>query len=424
MLNIIGSEKGSVAHKKGIFCGTLVEINGEKVVDVIDYIHLCAEKEICLVIEQHGERKEWKIRNPQQEDIGLIFEDSLGGVRSCKNRCVFCFVDQLPNGMRETLYVKDDDWRMSFMMGNYVTLTNVNDEEFSRILRRKTSPLYISVHAIDDEVRSKLLGRKEVKLRERLVALKQAGITFHSQVVAVSGLNDGGVLEETIDWLAALHPYSASVAVVPVGLTRYHTRELCEIDEHVSGDILEIIHKKQEHFLNTIGTRFVFGADELYIRAQKPLPSYEEYEDFAQLEDGVGMIRLLKNEVKEALEEQTSSAYGKVSIATGIDAAPYISSIAEECSRRMGLDIHVYAINNTFFGESITVAGLLTGNDICDQLRGKPLGERLFITSRMLRSEGDLFLDDMTLQECEQRLGIKIQAVGTDGYDFVDALLG
>ena len=359
---------------------------------------------------------------------GMEFrDDGLGKSRGCANKCVFCFVDQLPPGMRESLYFKDDDWRLSFIMGNYVTLTNLSDAEFKRILARKVSPLYISVHATDDEVRARLIRcPRGSGIMDKLARLKDAGIRFHCQAVLCKGINDGPVLEKTIADLCSLQPFAASLALVPVGLTRH--REGLAALEPMDGDaaalIIDIAEKWQKKLLSERGGRFVFCADELYIRAGRPFPSAEEYEDFAQIEDGVGLVTQFMQEVEEALSTlRGKPRYSEVSIATGVDAAPYIRRAADRCQNKFGVRINVFAVKNRFFGESISVTGLLTGTDIARQLNGEALGECLFLSSSMLKERKNIFLDDMTLCSLSEQLNTECRAVAPDGYSFVSAFL-
>ena len=331
----------------------------------------------------------------------------------------------MPKGLRNTLYFKDDDWRLSFVMGNYVTLTNVSEREFERILQRKVSPLYISVHATDDRIRSCMLTQPRGSgIMQRLVRLKEAGIFFHCQAVICKGYNDGEILEKTIADLAKLMPNAMSLALVPVGLTghREGLTKLEPLDRQTANKIIETAHRWQKKLFRQYGTRFVFCADELYIRAQREFPPPEEYENFSQLEDGVGMASLFMKEVKETLGQFGNKAkYKEVAIVTGIDAQPLIKQAAQWCEQQYGMKIHVYAIENDFFGHTITVAGLLTGTDIYQALRDKPLGKCLLMSNTMLRDRKDTFLDGMTLKELSKKLKIKCRPINPDGYHFVQA---
>ncbi|MBQ9941797.1 MAG: DUF512 domain-containing protein [Christensenellaceae bacterium] len=423
---------GSIAREAGLRSGDLLlRINGEEIIDQIDYLYFSALEELTLEVQRPGQQPvQIEIEKDADEPLGLDYEgDGFGKKRSCHNKCVFCFIDQLPSGMRDTLYFKDDDWRMSFVMGNYITLTNVNEQEFERILRRKTSPLYISVHATDDDVREKILNQKKGRgLLSRLQRLCEAGIDFECQAVLAEGLNDGEVLDKTIADLEQFFPHARSLALVPVGLTGHRDGlyPLSPMTREGAAAILDLMEKWQKRFLEKYGRRFVFGADELYIKAGRELPSYDEYEGFAQLEDGVGLLRSLMDEVSWALEEVNEpSAYREVSIATGVDAAPYIRALADSCEQKLHMTIHVYPIVNHFFGKTITVSGLITAGDMIDQLKGKPLGEKLFFSNSLLRDgEDHVFLDDVTIDKLCDIIKVPCQSVYNDGYDFVGKLAG
>lgn len=423
-------QKGSIAAQLGIQPGDVItHMGGEVLRDCIDSMYFEAEANLLLSVrKKDGSVFEAEIEKEEYEPLGVEFVgDGLGKSRGCANHCVFCFVDQLPKGMRQTLYFKDDDWRMSFIMGNYITLTNVSDAEFERILARKTSPLYISVHATDDDLRAYLIGQERARgIMQRLTRLKDAGICFNCQVVCCPGLNDGNVLEKTISDLAGLYPACESLAIVPLGMTghREGLTKLTPMDRDSARGVLRIAEKWQQKMLAEQGTRFVFCSDELYIRAEMELPPYEAYEEFAQMEDGVGMVRNFLWEVQDALENFEGKAkLGEVSVATGADAAQFLRRAAEMCQAKLGVKIHVYPILNDFFGHSITVTGLLTGGDIIRQLEGRELGERLVLSATMLRDREDVFLDDMSLAEF---CGIlKVPCIkNADGYEFVRAVAG
>ena len=430
-LRITEVREDSIAWELGIQPGDiLTHIGGQPCKDAIDFLYFEARDQVELNIRKpDGEILQAEVEKDESEPLGLAFEeDGFPHKRSCANKCMFCFIDQLPKGMRQTLYFKDDDWRMSFVMGNYITLTNVSEAEFERILRRKTSPLYISVHAADDAVRARLLHQERGRgIIQRLKRLAEAGISFHCQAVIAPGINDGEVLEETIRQLAMLRPYALSLALVPVGMTKHREglAPLKPMDERSAFDILRIVQKWQKK-LQIEGGRFVFAADELYIRAGQELPSYEEYEGFEQLEDGVGMVRSFVSEVKWALEEAQGkkSPYQTVSVATGVDFYPYLQQAAKDCERQLNVRIQVYPVKNDFFGHTITVTGLLTARDIAAQLKGKELGERLLLARNMLRDRRDVFLDDVTIDQMCDIMGVTCQPVGSDGYGFVAALLG
>lgn len=422
----------SVSQKAGD-CGIspgdeLISINGENIVDLIDYIALCGSDHADLVVKKaDGSFSDVSIPKSAGEDIGLDFADAFGITRGCINKCTFCFIDQLPKGMRESLYFKDDDWRMSLIMSNYVTLTNVSDREFDRIIQRRVNPIYISVHATDDDVRAHLIGQERARgIMKKLRRLAENDLGFHSQAVIVPGVNDGKILEKTITDLASLSPSALSLAVVPVGLTK-HRENLTHIEpvsREEAGRIIDIVEHYQKLLLKEIGTRFVFAADEMYIKAGRPFPGPEEYEGFNQMGDGVGMAANFRQSFLMAEDfYEEADVNRKASIACGIDIAPFLSEICSRVRRKYGLDISVYPVINRFFGETITVTGLLTGQDIRDQLRGKELGDTLYLSENMFRDKTDVFLDDMSRSELEDELGIKIKIVKGDGYDFLETVL-
>lgn len=429
-LRVSGVMPESIAEELGIAAGdTLLMLAGEPLQDIIDYLALEANESFSVIWKtKEGIEESVEIEKDIEEPLGLLFEgDGLGKSRGCANACVFCFVDQLPQNMRETLYFKDDDWRLSFIMGNYVTLTNVGEKEFDRILKRKPSPLYVSVHATEEAVRQKMLGRKYTRtILETLQALKEAGISFHMQAVVCPGLNDGAVLEKTIADLAALMPNALSLALVPVGITGHRAGlyPLKQVTKEEARRVIQIAGQWQEKLRKMHGTRFVFVADEFYIRAELPFPAAETYEEFGQLEDGVGMTSLFMEEVKEGIQAFAGKKnMQKGMIATGIDAAPYITWAANACNKAFGTDISVRAIQNNFFGESITITGLLTGADILAQLKGEEL-THLFLCEVMLRDRKNVFLDDMTIEALSEALGVPITIVPSDGFGFVETLIG
>lgn len=420
--------ENSIAEEIGLKPGDMItKINGEPFIDQIDYVYFMSETELALeILREDGTELIAEIEKTPEEELGVDFKENLMGKKQrCHNKCVFCFVDQLPKGMRDTLYFKDDDWRLSFMMGNYITLSNVPEAEFERILKRKTSPMYISVHATDETVRACMLRNKRGgNILNRLTRLKEAGIHFNTQIVLVPEMNDGAVLKKTVFDLAGFYPYTSSVAVVPVGLTK-HRDGLAPIRgffKEEAATTIETIHRWQAHFLETLGTRFVFAADELYIKAGLPLPEYREYEDFAQIENGVGLVAEFLDDAAYAMETLAgSSPYREVSAVTGVDFAPFLKEVAKKAETKYHVKINVYPIINRFFGESITVAGLLTGRDILAQIHGKPLGEALLIPGNALKEFDDVFLDDITLEQFEAEAGVPCVKV-CGGYDFIRAI--
>ena len=421
----------SPAHKAGIRPDELiVSINGEPVLDEIDYQALSADRDLLLVVADPSSQRELRIRKGEWEPLGLCLDETRSmKPRHCCNRCLFCFVDQLPQGMRSTLYVKDDDWRHSLMMGNYVTLTNVSEEEFRRILRRKASPLYISVHATDPDVRCAMLRNpKAGNLMERLTLLKENGLEFHCQIVLCPGINDGPVLRRSLEDLSSLFPAARSVAIVPVGLTvhRAGLTELKRFDAASASAFLDMIHACQERFLRDLGTRFVFPSDEFYCICHRPLPSDPEYEGYPQIENGVGMLRLLDQECRDAAEDllpgrKPSSADKKtVLIPTGVSAHPFISDLVARYAPETA-DVRVIAVKNHFFGETITVTGLIVGQDLIRALRGIDCDE-ILLCDTMLRENTDRFLDDMTLEDVRKTLAHPVRVIPNNGEALIRAL--
>ena len=428
LVKIVGVLPHSRAEKAGILAGdVLISINENEIYDVLDYRFYLTETNITLSLLRDGETYEKKMRKEEYDDIGLEFETPLMDKKhSCRNKCVFCFIDQLPKGMRDTLYFKDDDWRMSYIMGNYVTLSNVGEAEFQRILRRKT-PLYISVHATDEDVRRQILNSKNAAILPRLKQLAEHKITFNSQAVLAAGVNDGAILEKTISDLMKLHPYAASLALVPVGITAHREGlyPLHVMTREEARAIISIAERWQKVCLEKLGTRFVFCSDELYMRAELPLPPVEEYEELEQKEDGVGLVSSFFDEAEHALEDcDDPSAFRHVSIACGTDIAPLMQEFTRKCEEKLGMRIDVFPIKNDFFGHSITISGLMTGRDIIAQLKDKDLGERLFFTKSAMKEFESVFLDGITLSEICDILNVTAVPVPVDGWCFIDALSG
>ncbi len=425
---IKGVEKNSYADKSGIRAGDeLLSINNEKVLDYIDYAFFMGEERLTLEIRtKDGKTRTVKIQKEEWEDLGMSFEEEqLGDPAHCRNKCIFCFVDQLPANMRETLHVKDDDWRFSFLMGNYVTLTNLSEDDIQRIIKRKVSPLYVSIHATEDALRRRLLGNPKapeiIPLLRRLIG---SGIEIHAQIVVCEGINDGENLIKTVRDLHSLYPGIGSVAVVPVGLTRHREKlpELKPVSMENANGMADAIHALQKQFLKESGTRFVFASDEMYIRAGKKLPEYEEYEDFLQIENGVGLIAKFLDEIELGTEDFEELKYSRISVATGTDFAPFMKEIAKKLKAIYNINIGIYAIRNDFFGRDVTVTGLLTGRDIIEQLKGKDLGEKVFLCGSIFRQFEDVTLDNITLDEIAQNINTECQAVPCDGYEWIGTL--
>lgn len=424
---------GSIAEEAGIESGDrLLSINGEKLQDIFDYRFLSAEEELLLeVLKKDGEIWEIEIEKDQYEDLGLEFENPMiDDAKSCTNKCIFCFIDQLPKGMRESLYFKDDDSRLSFLTGNYVTLTNMSDDQLDRIIKYKMSPVNVSVHTTNPELRVFMLNNRFAgNILEKIKKLTGSGIVVNCQIVLCKGINDGVELDKTISDLSQLHPKIGSISVVPVGITKFRSDlyKLEAFDKKGSIKVIEQIEKWQKKFLTLYNTRLVYAADEFYIMSDTVLPDYHEYEDFPQLENGVGLVALLLQEFNEYLKNSDIKIPEKVnktvSIATGVLAYRYIKEMAEILEKTQSdLKINVYEIKNNFFGENVTVSGLLTGKDLISQLSGKELGDTLFISKSMLKAGEDLFLDDCTISELEKQLNVKVCAVENDGREFVESI--
>ncbi len=419
----------SIGAALGVEAGDyLLRINGEPIEDVIDYESLTTEENLLLSMETaSGEPYEAEVEKDAYEPLGFNFESSLmSKLRPCKNHCVFCFIDQLPKGGRETLHVKDDDWRLSLIMGNYITLTNVDEAEFERMIKRRVSPLYISVHATNGEVRKRMMNNPTAdKLVERLTRLKREGLRFDAQIVLCPGLNDGDVLADTLDTLYDLQPAAQSVAVVPVGLTKfrdglYPLRTLSEQDARAAIGQIEAVEAKSKA---AFGTSFAYASDEMYLIAKQPLPPYDAYEDFLQIENGVGLLRAFEYGFHEALLEQKPlTRRVAVDTASGVSAAPFLDALFKELNA-YGIDTVTHAVINRHFGESITVSGLITGEDILSQLKGKLRGKALLLPVTMMRENDTAFLDGMTLTSLSQALGSTIWPMpAADGAQFIEKL--
>lgn len=426
--------EGSIAMEMGIESGDkILAVDNTEIEDIFDYQFLVQDTYIEVLVEKpDGEQWLLEVDKDFDEDLGIEFENGLmDEYRHCHNKCIFCFIDQMPPGMRETLYFKDDDSRLSFLQGNYITLTNMSDHDVERICRYHLSPINISFQTMNPELRCKMLNNRFAgEALKKVDRLYEAGITMNGQIVLCKNLNDGAELEYSIQQMMKYLPHLASVSVVPVGLSKYREGlyPLEPFEAEDAGEVLDLIHKYQAICMDKYGCHFVHASDEWYILAGRDLPPEENYDGYLQLENGVGMLRLMLNEFEDALcqarQEQSVVRAREISLATGRLAYPYISSMAEKIQGFWPqVKIHVYAVRNDFFGEYITVSGLLTGGDLKAQLQGQYLGERLYLPSNVLRSGEDVFLDDMTLGELESALQVPINIVKSSGYDFVDSLL-
>lgn len=428
---------GSIAEELEITTGDrLISINGNEMEDIFDYQFLTQDEYIEVLIEKpDGEQWLLEVDKDADEDLGIEFENGLmDEYRHCCNKCVFCFIDQMPPGMRETLYFKDDDSRLSFLQGNYVTLTNMSESDIERICKYHLSPINISFQTMNPELRCKMLNNRFAgEALKKVDILKEAGICMNGQIVLCKGLNDGAELEFSIREMMKYIPNLESVSVVPVGLTRFreglYPLEPFEKEDAIR--VIQTIEKYQKECYEKYGIHFIHASDEWYLLAEMELPEEERYDGYLQLENGVGMLRLLKNEFEAALKERKRKdkmrgfqLKGEISLATGLLAYSTILPMAEQIMEAYpGVRIHVYPITNYFFGERITVSGLLTGQDLMQQLTGKNLGSTLLLPENVLRSGEDVFLDDIRLGELENALQVPVNIVKSSGYDFVETIL-
>jgi putative radical SAM enzyme (TIGR03279 family) len=424
MLEIVGVEAGSIGEALELEPGDcLLAVNGQPVRDLLDYQLLAAGEELLLEVRKRdGELWDLEVEKERDDALGLQFEHP--EPTQCGNNCLFCFVHQLPRGMRRTLYVKDEDYRFSYLYGSYVTLTNIGEAEIERIVAQRLSPLYVSVHATDDQLRARLLGRPAPPILDLLRRLTAAGIEIHTQVVLCPGINDGAELARTVEDLAVLRPGVLSLAVVPVGLTGYRQRlpQLRPPTAEEARAVLADLHRFQERFLAEGGSRFVFAADELYLKAGVGFPPLETYEELSQLENGVGMIPLFRAEAAEALAEAAPLRVPAVSTFTGESASGDLERFTRQLSERTGTTIHLYPVRNEFFGGYVTVTGLLTGRDVLAQLRGRPLGRALLVPDVVLREGEEIFLDDLSLTDLERELGVAVRKVASTPWGLLEGL--
>jgi len=425
-------ERGSAAERAGVKAGeTLLQINAHPIRDVLDYRFYMTVRRLELSLDSPGGgRRLVRIRKGEYEDLGLVFGTYLmDKQRFCKNKCVFCFIDQLPGGLRESLYFKDDDSRMSFLFGNYITLTNLEQRDVDRILEMHISPVNISVHTTNPDLRVRMMANPRAgQVLSLIPRLTGAGIRVNAQLVLCPGLNDGAELERSLGDLCALAPALQSLAVVPVGLTKHReglpTLQLFTARE--AARVIDTVDRFGDQALARHGQRICHAADELYLAAGRELPPASFYEDFAQLENGVGLLALLADEFRQALEDTPPHTVDRsVTIATGRAPCTHIRALSEAAmSRFPGLSVQVTPIDNDFFGHTITVAGLVTGGDLIAQLRGKTLGDALLLPAAMLRHEGDLFLDDVPVRKVERELRISTHPIENDGYILLKNMLG
>ena len=424
-------KEGSIAWELEVEPGDeLLSINGETIEDVFDYHYLVNDEYLELLIRKpSGEEWELEIDKDLEEDLGLEFENSLmDEYRSCRNHCVFCFIDQMPPGMRETLYFKDDDSRLSFLQGNYVTLTNMSDHDIDRIIHYHLAPINISFQTTNPKLRCEMLhNRFAGEIFSKVQRLYEAGIEMNGQIVLCKGLNDKAELEKSISDLSQYLPHLKSVSVVPVGLSKYREGlyPLEPFTKEEAGQVIDTIEAWQKKLFPQYGLHFIHASDEWYLLAGRELPQEDRYDGYLQLENGVGMLRLLKEEITKELEKHSGDhRKRRVSFATGRLAYPYIKKYAEQIQEKYpNVEILGYEIQNEFFGELITVSGLLTGQDILAQLSEKDLGECLLLPCNLLRSGEDIFLDDIQVKTLEETFRVPVRIVEEDGRDFVTAFL-
>lgn len=424
---------GSIADEMGLEQGDeLLLMDDSPVEDIFDYQYHMESACLEMTVRKKDTDEEWllEIEKDEDEDLGIVFENGLmDEYRSCRNHCVFCFIDQMPEGMRDTLYFKDDDSRLSFLQGNYVTLTNMSEHDIDRIIAYNLSPINISIHTTNPELRKEMLqNRFAGDIFPKMKRLADAGIELNGQIVLCRGINDGAELDRTIGDLEQYMPSLVSVSVVPVGLTKFRKGlyPLLPFDRESAGTLLAQVRRWQEYYRNRYGNRVVHASDEWYLLAGEPIPDEDAYEGYPQLENGVGMLRLLEREFSEALDDAKGDGRThRCTIATGYLAADWIRRLAEKAREKFpNADVRVRPIRNDFFGEMITVSGLITAQDLIGQLAGADLGERLLIPCNMLRSGESVFLDDRTIGDVGRALGVPVLAVGTSGASLLDAMTG
>ncbi len=422
-------DRQSRAFRKGITSGDkLISINGNDIVDVLDYRFYQVNRNTELCIQKpDGKIKKIKIKKQEYEELGLEFETYLMDEQhSCRNKCIFCFIDQLPKGMRDTLYFKDDDSRLSFLFGNYITLTNLTEHEINRIIKMHISPINVSVHTTNPELRCRMMNNRFAgSSLDALRRFAEAGLIINCQIVACPGINDGEELKRTLDDLEKLNV--ECVAVVPVGLTRYRQNlyPLTPYTKKTAAETLDIIEQYGEKFIEKYGRRTVYAADEFYIKAQRPIPEPDFYEGYPALENGVGLIALQKEEIELALEEREYNDLLSYTVSVVCGECPYdylVRNISLINKKFPNVKINVYKIKNNFFGGGIDVTGLVTGGDLIEQLRSRDLGSKLLVPSCMLRFEGDIFLDDVSIEQVERELNIKVNVTDNSGESLVSGI--
>lgn len=423
-------DKNSPLLHKAHIGDRLVSINGNEITDVLDYKYFSYENRLEVVLESpHGNLRTVKVKKHEGGELGLEFETYLmDTARACRNRCLFCFVDQLPRGMRRTLYFKDDDARLSFLTGNYITLTNLSEREIQRIIDLHISPINVSVHATEPELRAKLLGNpngaRGYELMERLAS---GGIVMNCQIVCCPGLNDGEALTRSMEDLEKLYPQVKTVSIVPVGLTKHreHLYPLVPFDSDGAGETIDRVEDFAKKCFEGHGSRIFFCSDEFFIKAQRPIPPDEYYEDYAQYENGVGILRLLAVEFEAAMATTDEKCAGTpFSMACGVSARPFLENLLMTANAKYAkINGKIFEVVNDFFGHTIDVTGLVTGGDLIAQLKGRVYGERLIIPDTMIRDGGDVFLDDVTTGQVEKELGVRVEVIRPDGGELFEAMM-
>lgn len=432
-MNIITKvESNTIATEVGLEIGdNIISINGKEIIDIFDYRYLIKDEYIEIIIKkQTGDEWVLEIEKDEDEDLGVEFKYPLMDCeKSCRNKCIFCFIDQNPKGMRQTIYFKDDDSRLSFLDGNFVTLTNMSDKELDRIIFYKLSPINISVHTTDPDLRVFMLKNPRASLiMEQLKKITNAGLITSYQIVLCKGINDGFQLDKTIKDLAQFLPNGKNITIVPLGLSK-HRDNLPQLAPFNSDDakiIIEQVHNWQQKFKISHGTNFAFLADEFYILANQPLPKNEEYEGYPQIENGIGMVRNFTEEFYKQLKTLLTKkpSLNEISIVTGAIAYKFLKEINTTIEQNFGIKIHTYPIFNKFYGESITVTGLLTGGDIISQLKDKPLGKLLILPKSLLRNNDDILLDDTKVIDIQNALGVTVSPCGVHGGEYLNKALG
>ncbi len=425
-------KKFSALFFKGVKAGDkLISVNGNKIRDFLDYQFYIKDENLTLELEHKGKTKLVSIRKKADSDIGLEFDSFLMDKQQrCKNNCIFCFIDQNPKGMRESIYFKDDDSRLSFLFGNYITLTNLTDEDIDRIIKMHITPVNVSVHTMNKELRVKMMKNKNAgKCLDYIKRLADAGIEINTQLVLCPGINDGKELEYSLSELAKLYPAVQSIAAVPVGITKHREGlfDMPAYTKETAAEVIDIINTFGDSFKKEKGTRLAYASDEFYLKAEREIPGADYYEGYPQIENGVGMWCDFIDEADERISalDKNIDISRSVSIATGVAAYPLIKDLTDRLTVIYpNLRINVYQIKNDFYGHSVTVAGLITGGDLINQLRGKELYKELLIPDVMLNAEGDLFLDNVSVTDVEKELGVKVKAVfESSGYNLVEEIL-